>query len=93
MKHIIKKPVITEKSANQIENSKFTFLVHEDANKVEIKQEIQELYDVNIKSVNISRLPSKKRSRGRIVGKTKPKKKAIVTLLDNKNIDKLKELF
>lgn len=93
MKQIIKKPVVTEKSANQIESSKFTFLVEEDANKVEIKKEIETLYDVNVKSVNISKLPSKKRARGRVVGHTKAKKKAIITLLDDKNIDNLKELF
>jgi large subunit ribosomal protein L23 len=93
MKQILIKPVVTEKTAQGILLKKFTFLVEENSNKIEIKAEIESIYGVNIKTVNISRLPSKKRARGRIVGHTKPKKKAIVTLSDEKNIEKLKELF
>jgi len=93
MKQILIKPVVTEKSANNIEDLKFTFLIDEDANKIEVKREVETLYGVNVSSVNVSKLPSKKRQRGRVVGKTKSKKKAIITLSDDTNAEKLKELF
>ena len=64
-----------------------------DSNKIEVRQFIEKKYGVSVKKINIVNTKSKKRRRGRIVGKTTPKKKAIVTLKKGQEIDAVKALF
>lgn len=80
MHDIILKPVLTEKSYDQIPNKKYTFLVDVKANKTEIKQAIEEIFDVQVESVNTSRKMGKMKRQGRTMGRTAETKKAIVTL-------------
>ncbi len=83
---IIIEPIITEKSLANAENSVYTFKVTKTANKVEIKNAIQTIFDVKVDSVRtITVLPKKKRV-GRYMGTKAGYKKAIVTLKEGNSI-------
>lgn len=89
---VLVKPIVTEKFASLTEDqNKFTFEVERDANKVEIKKAVEDMYGVSVASVNTAIGPRKKKSRftkaGAIVGKTKSVKRAIITLAEGDNID------
>ena len=85
---IIKKPVITERSMSGIGENKYVFEVLMSANKVEIKKAIEEIFGVQVASVNTVKLPGKWKRMGVHTGKTSAKKKAIVTLTaDSKPIE------
>ena len=78
---IIKKPVVSEKSMNQMADKKYTFIVHKDATKIQVKEAIEKLFEgTKVENVNTSRYDGKVRRRGMVVGKTNSFKKAIVTL-------------
>jgi large subunit ribosomal protein L23 len=77
---IIKRPVITERTTDLMEENKFAFEVEIRANKTEIKLAIEEIFGVKVEKVNTLRVPSKKKRVGRHVGRTGEWKKAIVTL-------------
>ena len=86
---IIKKPVVSEKSMNQMVNKKYTFIVHKDATKIQIKDAVEKLFDgAKVEKVNTSNYDGKVRRRGYTVGRTNSYKKAIVTLTeDSKEIE------
>ncbi len=84
---IIIAPVITEKSAIQMEANVYTFKVSASANKIEIKKAIEEAFGVKVKKVNTLNTKSKAKRVGRYTGKTKTYKKAIVTLADGDKIE------
>ena len=86
---IIKKPVVSEKSMNEMANKKYTFIVHVDATKTQVKEAIEKLFEgTKVKKVNTSRYDGKVRRRGMVVGKTNEFKKAIVSLTeDSKEIE------
>ncbi len=92
MAYIIK-PLVTEKmtAITEKQYNKFGFIVRPDANKIEIKKEIEAKYNVNVVSVNTMRYNGKAKSRytrtGIIKGRTNAYKKAIVTLKDGETID------
>ena len=71
--------------------NKYGFLVHKDANKIQIKQAVEKMYGVSVESVNTMRYGGKMKSRftksGVITGKTKSYKKAIITLAEGEAID------
>ncbi len=78
---IIKKPVLTEKSYADMAEKKFTFQVDVRANKTEIKQALESIFEgVKIESVNTMRTIGKIKRQGRYSGRTPEVKKAIVTL-------------
>lgn len=77
---ILIRPVITEKSLLQAGLNRYTFIVNPTANKTQIKQAVEQAFDVKVTAVNVSKLPGKKRRRGRTVGYTQTRKKAMVTL-------------
>ena len=85
---VILKPVITEKSMNAMSEKKYTFLVHPEANKSQISEAVEKMFDgVKVKSVNTMNLDGKWKRRGMVYGKTAKTKKAIVTLTaDSKEI-------
>ena len=94
MKQILIRPIITEKVTKLTEKYKdtqYAFLVHIDANKIEIRQAIEKLYQVEIESVRTVIMRPKRRSRyskaGVIVGKTTRKKKAFISLRPGQTID------
>ena len=86
---VILKPVITEKSMNAMSLKKYTFLVHTEATKSQIKEAVEKMFEgTKVKSVNTMNLDGKSRRRGAVVGKTAKTKKAIVQLTeDSKDIE------
>ena len=84
---IIKAPVITEKSMADKENGKYTFKVDPRANKIEIKNAIEKIFNVKVTSIRTLNVKPKKRRVGRYTGLTNRTKKAIVTLADGQTID------
>ena len=78
---IIRKPVVTEKSMDAMGEKKYTFLVHTDATKTQIKEAVEKMFaGTKVKSVNTMNMDGKKKRRGMVVGKTAKTKKAIVQL-------------
>ena len=77
---ILIKPVVSEKSYNQITENRYTFRVHPDAHKTQVRQAVEELFDVKVTSVNIVQMPAKPKRRGMIRGTKSGWKKAIVEL-------------
>ena len=84
---IIIRPVITEHSYDLMEDNVYTFEVAKDANKIEIRKAVEELFDVKVTKVNtINVHPKKKNLRGQ-VGNTRSWKKAMVTLEEGDTIE------
>lgn len=86
------KPLITEKMTGLSEKKgQYGFVVNRKANKLEVKKAIEDMYGVNVQSVNTMIIPGKKRSRNTktkfIIGRTSAVKKAIVTLAEGQSID------
>ena len=78
---VILKPVITEKSMAGMGDKKYTFLVHPQATKTQIKEAVQKMFDgVKVESVNTMNMDGKTKRRGMTYGKTAKTKKAIVEL-------------
>lgn len=84
---IIIRPVITEKSMGLMDDNKYTFIVDPKANKIEIKQAIQELFNVKVEKVYTMMVRGKKKRQGRFEGKTPDRKKAIVKLRPGDKIE------
>ena len=85
---IIKAPIITEKSASLAQDKNtITFSVDTKANKTEIKNAIEKIFDVKVDSVNTVNVKPKKKRVGRYVGKTNKVKKAIVKLKEGSKIE------
>ncbi len=91
MSDIIKRPLITEKAMKLGENRQYVFQVDPNANKIEIKKEIEKMFEVNIVSIRTVRIKGKVKSRmtrrGYMRGKTPLKKKAYITLKEGQSID------
>ena len=90
--NIVKKPIITEKMTDQSEKyNRFAFVVDKNANKIEIKKEVEKMYDVVVTSIKTMVCMVKKRVRGTksgmIKGKTSKYKKAIIKLNEGETID------
>ena len=84
---ILRRPIITEKSSFQSDNlDRYTFEVDVRANKHQIKEAVEQVFDVNVLSVNVINVRGKRRRWGRIEGRTKNWKKAIVTLRTGQSI-------
>jgi LSU ribosomal protein L23P len=84
---IIRNPHVTEKSIDATNAGKYTFVVAPDANKIEIRQAIEAIFNVKVEKVNTVNVRGKTRRRGRTQGKTADWKKAIVTLAPGNTID------
>lgn len=86
---IIKKPVVSEKSMNMMADKKYTFVVHKDATKTQIKEAVEILFEgTKVSKVNVTNKDGKVRRRGYTKGKSNSQKKAIVTLKkDSKEIE------
>ena len=88
---VILRPVVTEKSMNMMADKKYTFLVHTDATKSQIKEAVEKMFEgTKVRKVNVMNIDgkNKRRSMGQRFGKTSKTKKAIVTLTeDSKEIE------
>ncbi len=88
--NIIFKPAFNEKSTNLQKNNKYTFYIHQDANKKMIAEAIKNLFNVTVVEVNIINLPRKPKQRDRFhPGYTNFRKKAIVTIAKGQQIKEL----
>jgi len=83
---VIIRPVVSEKSYVLATNDKYTFRVHPDAHKTQIKQSIEELFDVTVVEVRTASVPSKPKRRGYTSGRTRAWKKAVVQILPGETI-------
>jgi len=77
---ILIKPVVSEKSYHQIQENRYTFKVHKGAHKTQVRQAVEELFEVTVLSVNIIKMPAKPKRRGMIKGTRPGWKKAVVEL-------------
>ena len=80
-------PVVSEKSYSLLDINKYTFLVHPDANKTEIKIAVEKVFGVKVTSVNTLNRPGKVRRTRHGIGKRKDTKRAIVSLAEGHRID------
>jgi len=85
---IIKRPISTEKTTLQKEMlNQVTFEVDRRANRLEIEKRIEEIFNVRVASVKTMQVKGKKKQRGRIIGRRKSWKKAIVKLMPGERIE------
>jgi large subunit ribosomal protein L23 len=84
---IILRPIVSEKSYALLDENKYTFLVDPRANKTQIKQAIEEIFDVKVTKVNTQNRRGKVKRRGWIVGKRSDTKRAIVQLAPGDEIE------
>jgi len=90
--NILLKPIVTEKMTSQGDKfNRYGFLVAKNANKLQIKKAVEDMYSVTVDSVNTMRYGGKLKSRntksGLLTGKTNASKKAVVTLAEGNKID------
>ena len=80
---VILRPVVTEKSMTAMGEKKYTFYVHPEATKSQIKEAVERMFEgTKVDSVNTMNLKGKKKRRGMVYGRTSANKKAIVTLTE-----------
>jgi large subunit ribosomal protein L23 len=88
---VVLSPVISEKSMDHTQRGKYTFRVHDDANKLQVKAAVEELFKVEVVDVNVLTTKAKEKTRGRRRGRnrgfTSPWKKAVVTLAAGQKIE------
>ncbi len=84
---IILRPVISEKTYGLLDENKYTFVVDPRANKTQIKQAIESIFDVKVLGVNTLNREGKRKRRGYIVGKRPDTKRAIVTVAPGDEIE------
>jgi large subunit ribosomal protein L23 len=84
---VLIKPVLSEKSYGLLAENKYTFVVNPDANKIEIKNAVEKLFNVKVLNVNTLNVKGKVKRMGKHIGRTSNKKKAIVTLQDGDKIE------
>ncbi len=80
-------PVVSEKSYSQIADRKYTFKVHKDAHRTQVRQAVEQLFDVEVERVNILKVQPKPKRRGVTRGTRPGWKKAIVQLREGNTIE------
>ena len=80
-------PVVSEKSYSLITDRKYTFKVHKDAHKTQVRQAVEEMFDVKVDNVNILKVQAKPKRRGLTKGTRPGWKKAIVQLREGQSIE------
>jgi len=84
---VLLRPVVSEKSYELIQQNKYTFKVHQDAHKTQVRQAVEELFDVTVLAVNILKVQSKPKRRGLTRGTRPGWKKAVVQLKPGDSIE------
>lgn len=84
---VIIAPVVSEKSYELLDEGRYTFLVHPDANKTEIKEAVQQVFNVRVDKVNTMNRRGKRKRFGLVQGRRKDTKRAIVILAEGEQID------
>lgn len=86
LRSVLLAPVVSEKSYSLSEDGKYTFKVHPDAHKTQIRQAVEEIFDVTVVEVRMVKVPAKPKRRGMFRGTRPGGKKAIVTLAAGQSI-------
>jgi large subunit ribosomal protein L23 len=84
---IVLAPILSEKSYNGIEDGTYTFKVHAGAHKTQIRQAVEQLFDVNVMRVNVVKVQAKPKRRGLFKGSRPGFKKAVVKLRPGQRIE------
>ncbi|MBU7007461.1 50S ribosomal protein L23 [Phosphitispora fastidiosa] len=84
---VLKKPIVSERSMGLMEQNKYSFYVEPKANKIEIKNAVEELFKVTVTDVNTMNVKGKAKRVGKHIGRTSNRKKAIVTLKQGDKIE------
>jgi large subunit ribosomal protein L23 len=84
---VLIRPVVSEKSYEQIQTNQYTFRVHKDAHKTQIRQAVEELFEVKVERVNVVKVQPKPKRRGNFKGTRPGWKKAIVQLRKGDSIE------
>ncbi len=84
---ILLRPVVTEKSNGRMAENEYTFEVHKDANKIQIRNAVEEVFKVKVTAVNTVHTIGKIKRMGRFSGRRPDRKKAIVTLRPGDRIE------
>jgi large subunit ribosomal protein L23 len=84
---VLLRPIITERSTLLNAEGRYTFEVHREANKIQIRDAVQRIFKVNVMAVNVITMPSKMKRVGKKVVPTQPWRKAIVTLKPGQRIE------
>jgi large subunit ribosomal protein L23 len=86
-RQVLLAPVVSEKSYSLIEAGKYVFKVHPDAHRTQVRQAVEELFDVHVLDVNVLTVKAKPKRRGMFRGTRPGWKKAIVQLAEGEKID------
>jgi large subunit ribosomal protein L23 len=89
---VILAPALSEKAVMGIESGKYAFYVHPDANRTQIKDAIERVFEVEVVKINLLKVRGKIKRMGRYAGRTAERKKAIVTLQAGQRIQQLEGL-
>jgi large subunit ribosomal protein L23 len=84
---VIVRPVITEKSSAALSANKYTFIVHTEATKIDVRNAVEKLYNVKVTKVNTASYEGKQVRLGKSVGRKADWKKAVVVLAQGQKID------
>ena len=84
---VLIRPVISEKATDLLQDGKYTFMVPIKANKVQVRQAVEQIFKVKVVSVNTVRMQGKTKRMGKYVGKRSDYKKATVTLAPGNQIE------
>jgi large subunit ribosomal protein L23 len=84
---VIIRPIVSEKSYALIAQNKYTFRVHPDAHKTQIRQAVEEIFDVTVTDVRTMRMKPKPKRRGWTSGSTRKWKKAVIELVPGDRIE------
>lgn len=85
---VVKRPMVTEKTMGLLEaHNTYVFEVHPKANKVQIRNAVERLFDVKVVAVRTAKVPGKPKRRGRVAITTPVRKKAFVTLAEENVIE------
>ncbi|MDD4837312.1 MAG: 50S ribosomal protein L23 [Synergistales bacterium] len=84
---IIVRPIVTEKSSRMMEENKYTFEIHPQANKTEVRKAVETVFKVKVEKVHTLKVRSKPKRMGVFLGKSRAWKKAIVTLAEGERIE------
>jgi len=86
-RQVLIKPVVSEKSYALLAANKYTFRVHPEANKTQVRQAVEEIFGVRVEDVRTVNVRSKPKRRGLTAGRTREWKKAIVQLHEDDSIE------
>lgn len=89
---VILRPVLSEKAVMEIDAGKYAFFVHPDANRTQIKDAVERVFEVDVVKINLQNVRGKTKRMGRLAGRTADRKKAIVTLAAGQKIQQLEGL-